>query len=486
MERLRRGITFGQLLVFLAAALPVLVGLRFAYSTVDLAYLIRAGEAMLDTHEVMRTDTFTFTVVGDAWLNQQWGAEIVLALLHRTGSWEALAAARIVLVALIFWLEFLACRAAGASYRAAGWLTLGALFVSIDGLTIRPQLFGVAFFALTLWIVSGRSRRPRLLWCIPVMVLVWANIHGSFVLAPLLLLLTWLGDRRRAGAGARTELGVALMCVAAAFVNPFGVRIWAYVANLTTDPEIRTLVEEWQLTRPTSLIGISFFVSVVVVIAIVALRRPRLGWPRLVALAVFFALGFQAVRGVMWWALAAPVLIADLFPERAGGRDEPARLNFAIAGVLTFLMVPLLPWFRPTYASDTTSFSATDGLLLHAPVTLSEAVAAEVQPGSRIFVEQIWSSWFELVLPDYPVFVDSRIELFPAEVWSEYGVVLSAGEGWDDVLDRWDVDVLAVSRQQSGLAAAIRDHAGWRPLHEDADGIVFIRVHPPPAREESG
>jgi len=66
MERLRRGITFGQLLVFLAAALPVLVGLRFAYSTVDLAYLIRAGEAMLDTHEVMRTDTFTFTVVGDA------------------------------------------------------------------------------------------------------------------------------------------------------------------------------------------------------------------------------------------------------------------------------------------------------------------------------------------------------------------------------------------------------------------------------------
>jgi len=309
---LRRGITFGQLLAFLAAALPVLVGLRFAHSTVDLAYLIRAGETMLASHEVLRVDTFTFTVAGEAWLNQQWGAEILLALLHRAGSWEGLAVARLVLVALIFWMEFLACRARGASYRAAGWLTLCALFVSIDGLTIRPQLFGAAFFALTLWMIAERSRRPWLLWCIPPVVLVWANVHGSFVLAPLLLLLTWLEDRRLQGTAARRELGVALACVIVAFVNPFGAGIWAYVANLTTDPEIRRLIEEWQQTRPTSLIGVAFYLSVAGMIAL---------------------------------------LIADLFPERTTRRDDPARLNLAIAAVLVLLMVPLLPGSDPRMRS---------------------------------------------------------------------------------------------------------------------------------------
>ena len=478
MQRVRRGITFGQLLAFLAAALPVLVGLRFAYSTVDLAYLIRAGEAMLHRPGVLRVDTFTFTAAGHAWLNQQWGAEVLLASLYRVGSWEGLAVVRLALVSVIFWLEFLSCRAAGASSRAAGWLTLCALFVSIDGLTLRPQLFGAASFALTLWIIAGRARRPRLLWWIPAIVLVWANVHGSFVLAPLLLGLTWLEDRRRAASIARTELLAAAACVAVAFVNPFGPRIWTYVASLTTDPEIRHLIEEWQRTRPDSLMGVAFYVSVAAVVALALIRRPRLGWPRLVALGVFFLLGFQAVRGVMWWALAAPVLIADLFPEKAGRKDEPTPLNLAIAGIIIVLMVPLLPWFRPTYAKDTTSFSATDGLLLHAPVALSEAVAAGTEPGSRIFVEQMWSSWFELELPDDPVFVDPRIELFPAEVWEQYLLVLSAGEGWDEVLDRWGVDVVVVSRERSALVSAIRGHPSWRRLAEDAHGVAFARVVP--------
>jgi hypothetical protein len=432
---------------------------------------------MLETGDLLQADTFTFTVAGRPWLNQQWGAEIVFALLHRAGGWEALALARAALVGLIFWLEYLACRAAGAGRRAAGWLTLGALIVCLDGLTIRPQLLGLALFALTLWLVASRRTRPRLLWLLPAVVVVWANVHGSFVLAPVLLLFTWLEDRRRDEGTARRVLLVGLACVAATLLNPFGARVWPYVTDLTTDPQIREFIQEWRPTRPTSLLGVSFFASAVAVAVIVARRRPRLPWPRILALIAFLALGLQAVRGVLWWGLAAPVLIADLFPERERDRDGPAPLYLATAVLLVLLAIPMLPWFRPQVATDANSFRATDGLLLNAPEALSRAVAERTPPGSRVFVAQIWASWFELRLPSHPVFVDPRIELFPVEVWSDYDAVSAAAEGWQEALDRWEVDVLVLSRrQQPALIAAIAEDPHWVPIAEDEDGIALVRA----------
>ena len=82
----------------------------------------------------------------------------------------------------------------------------------------------------------------------------------------------------------------------------------------------------------------------------------------------------------------------------------------------------------------------------------------------------------EFRFPGAPVFDDSRIEVFPSTVWHGYDRVSAAADGWQDVLDRWDIDVVVASRyQQGGLIPAIRSDAGWQLLHEDRQGLVFVR-----------
>jgi hypothetical protein len=469
-------LTFSQLLACVAIVLPVVIALRASMATIDLAYQIRAGNIMLDTHRVLRTDLFTFTESGRPWLNQQWGGEILLALLFRAGGWAVIDLARAVIVATSFWLLYLACRARGAGIRPAAWLSLGALLVAIYGFVPRPQMFAFLLFALTLWIVAKRIHHPPLLWLLPPVTLVWANLHGSFILLPGVLFLTWLEDRQKDEPWARTTALAALACVAAATVNPYGLRIWRYVIDLSTNPEVRRTIEEWQPPRPTTPIGFVFFASVIAVAAIVVHHRRLISWPRLLTLAAFFVIGATAVRGIIWWALAAPIMIADVFPDRTVPKDEPRAVNTAIGVLLAVVAVGFLPWFRPLFTSTANSGTATDGLLSYSPNFYTSVVAARVPPGARIFVSEIWASWFEFQVPQDPVMIDPRIELFSTAIWNDYDDISNAADGGEQILARWKVDVLALSDvQQPDLISAIRNDPNWDVLYEDHNGVLLIR-----------
>src|SRR5438093_11528795 len=108
----------------LVVLVPIVVALLSRMGTTDLTYHIRAGDGILTTHSLPRVDTYTFSVAGDPWLDQQWAAQVILALGHRFGGWATLAFLQAVLVGASFWFIYLACRARGASVRTSSLLTV--------------------------------------------------------------------------------------------------------------------------------------------------------------------------------------------------------------------------------------------------------------------------------------------------------------------------------------------------------------------------
>jgi hypothetical protein len=471
------GISFERLLSIVAVLLPVVVALRFSMSTVDLAYGIRAGARMLDAHSLLRTDTFTFTVAGRSWLNQQWLGQIAFAWLYRLGGWELIAVVRAALAGAIFWIVFLACRERGASTRSSAWLTIGALAVSTYGLVPRPQLLAVVLFAAALWLIARRERSPRALWLLPLLVVVWANVHGSFFLIPMLLAGTWLEDRTHRRELARTELAVIGACLLGTLVNPFGVRVWPYVVSLSTNPDVRDTISEWRPPSPTTFTGVFFFLSLAAVTFLVWRARARLPLARIVTLAAFAVIGLLAVRGIVWWTLAAPVLIADVMPRSADTREVRRPLNVAFIAVLVALAMVWSPWSRPLYASTANSLTTADGLLAFAPAAYSTRLAASASPGERVFVPEAWASWFELEVPDVRPMVDARIEIFPTTVWDDYDAISRAAPGWERIVDRWGMRTLVLStlQQQPLIDAIDEDPRGWTEVYRDADGMIVTR-----------
>ena len=473
-------IRLSQVWAAAAVLIPIVVVAGTPLPAIDLAYHLRAGDVMFDTHAVLRTDVFSAAAFGEPWLNQQWVAQIVLAGVFRLGGWFGLAALRALLSALVLTFVFLACRAAGATTRRAAWLAFGSGVVLAAGFMLRPQLLGMVCFAVTAFLVARRRAHPGGVWIVIPITILWANLHGSFVLAPLMLGLAWAEDRWVRGRGSPNLLLAGLGSLLATTVTPYGYRVWSYAAGLATHPVIRKTITEWQPPTIEIYTGAVFFLSVVVVTALLIgrVRRP-VPWGSLLPLAVFMAIALAAVRGVYWWGMAAPVVLAGVLSEGPANderRDPTGPLNVAIVGVLALAVVATMVRWAPF----TGPAIPDGGKVSFAPVGITSELHRTLRPGEVVFNAQEWGSWLEFEFRRNPVMVDSLVEVVPENVWWEYYAVSAGVEGWQATLDGWHVDVAVLARdQQPDLIPRMRADPGWRLIYEDAEGLIFRRVSSP-------
>jgi hypothetical protein len=457
--------------------IPLLVIAQLPLATVDLAYHLRAGDIMFDTHAILRTGVFTAAAYGRTWIDQQWLAQIILTTAFGLGGWFGLVALRALLEALVLTFVFLACRAAGAATMRAAWLTLAGGVMLTAALELRPQLFGMVCFAVTAWLVARRRTHPEGVWLVIPITVLWANLHGSFFLAPLLLGLALVEDRWTRGRASRTLLLAGFGSLLATMVNPYGYRVWSYAVGLATNPVIRNWIKEWRPPTIETFTGLMFFLSIVVVAAllIARVRRP-VPWGSLVPLVVFLAIALAAIRGVWWWTMVAPIVLAGVLsdrPARLERRDPSGPVNAVIVGLLAVVAVGgLLRWMPYTGPG-----MPPGDKLAFAPVGITRELQATLGPGEVLFNAQKWGSWLEFEFPRNPVIVDSVIELIPLSVWSNYGAVSSGVEGWQATLDAWDVDVAVLARDQQGpLIPKMQADPGWWLVYEDDEGLIFRRV----------
>jgi hypothetical protein len=465
-------VSLTRLWIGLVVALPIVAALAATLSAVDLAYHLRAGEQILAGGGIPRVDTFTFTATGREWVDQQWGAEVILAVTYRIGGWVGLVVLRAALVGVMFGLLFPACRLRGADIRSAAWLSVAAFIVAAPALALRPQLIGMVLLALTLVLVAGRRAHARLFYLVPVVVALWANVHGSFFLGPVVVGLAWLEDLHDRSPMAPRTLVVAVVAALATFLNPFGPAVWAYAIGLSANPQVTARITEWQPTTLRTIPGLLFFASALAVVVLTARRGRPTSWPTLAWLFIFFVIGAYAVRGVAWWPLGAAFALAGILGHRGSARERPdpvfaRRINVAIVAALVILGIVLLPVWRATDPG----LGAPSGVLTDAPSGITAALRATARPDDRLFNSQPWGSWFEFALPGLPIAIDSRIELFRVETWNDYETVVSGGDGWQSILERWKVTLAVAPHGDDAFIRRLHE-AGWQDAYADRDGVV--------------
>jgi hypothetical protein len=466
-----RGLRLSTVWVVVAFVVPATFVLVRRLGSLDLAYAVRAGQIMLERGELLRDDVFLFTTRCEPWANQQWGAEILLAGTFDALGWLGLALLRAGCTLGVVALLYGACRSYGAARRQSAWLTLLAAVLVMSGFQLRAQLVGVLLFAAMLWILARRDEHPNGVYLAVPLLLVWANTHGSFPFGILLLVVALVEDRVASRPTGRL-LAATLLALAATAITPFGPSVWVYVVELSTNPQIREVVEEWQPPWVPSYSGVVFFASVALAAVVGWRNRRSLPWPAWVQLGLFLAPALMSTRAVYWWGMVLPVTLARLPWARREDRADPRnRVNAVLVAVVA--AIPVFAVFRWL---PYTGYEPPPRLVSYAPPGITSELRSILEPGEPFKNPQAWGSWFELTLPGHLLFVDSRFELMPSASLRTNGRIAGAQPGWEEALDALPVRVLVVNRdREPALVEALEGHPTWRQVYADDDGLIFVR-----------
>ena len=129
------------------------------------------------TQGVSRLDLYTYTASNFEWVNHEIVNDIVLSLLYSLGGYGLL-----TFFYSLIWLSALMISA----FRARLGILLIALLAIGTYLGIRPAAWTALGLAGLLWLINHGSRRLKL--AIPILFLVWANLHGGFIIGLVVLL----------------------------------------------------------------------------------------------------------------------------------------------------------------------------------------------------------------------------------------------------------------------------------------------------------
>lgn len=207
----------------LLAAVAALLSCQGVFDP-DVWWHLRGGDWVL-RNGPPGLDPFSFGSADRRWIDLHWGFQVLLAAAHAAAGYPGIIAFVAVLAAASVTVGF-ACRRPGGGPATAALCWVPAVLVMAGRFTPRPEMFSLLFLGVFLAVLYRAQERPRLLWVLPAVQVLWVNTHGLFVFGPFVLgcLLIDRAVRRPSEGRAwwRRAAIVAGLVTTACFVNPYG------------------------------------------------------------------------------------------------------------------------------------------------------------------------------------------------------------------------------------------------------------------------
>jgi hypothetical protein len=447
--------------LFIAVLLiPAVLGSsKTIFNDGDVSWHIATGQWILAHHAIPRVDPFSFTWGGRPWVPIEWLAEVIFAaaytIAHYAGVAALVTAALMVLHSIVF--------ANSNRFVRALIVIIPMDFVLVPMLLARPHLLVWPLLALWLWLMlraREQDRAPPL--ASALLMILWANLHGSFVLgigiAGLFGLeaLVFSADRARVF---RQWLPFGIACLAAVFINANGLAGVVHPLHME-NLKMLPLIDEWKPSNPK--VTPFFFAMLALTLAVIAWKRPRLLWTRWLLLAGMLGLALLQVRHQAMLAIIAAMVLPEGFGRE--GTKSPDRTAIIVASAAAFSLIiaravlPLSP-----VENETNPWK----LIAEVPVKYRS------QP-----VLNGYSMGGPLILAKIRPFIDGRGDMYGDALVADYVRITSGNSAaLDAAVRRWNIR-WAILPRRSAVIPILDRSRDWRRIASDEAGSLYVRTAP--------
>jgi hypothetical protein len=457
----------------------------------DTGYHIRAGEFIIKNWSIPERDIFSFRSPPIPWVAHEWLSEVIMALVHSASGLTGIVIFFSAIIASTQLLLFRMVRQESRDVLLAALIVCFATLSSTLHWLARPHIFSLALTVVWYRLLDEfQYRRKNRLFLLPLLILLWVNLHGSFILGIFLLGIYGVGNLLTSitAKGPKAEhflqnaksfLLIMIVCFLVSMINPQGYHILLFPFELTSDRFLMDNVHEY--LSPNFHKPLPFKYFLLLLIAILACSRPPVNWIELILILTFTYMALYSVRFITLFAIiTAPILIRLIDQVKL---DLPTK----VSKFLNERSVRLSQMERQTsgYFWSIVALSAVISLGATGsyhykfskesyPITAVEFLMKENIPGNTFTHDGFGDYLIYAAWPQHSVFIDGRADMYGADRWREYLNLAHALPGWKEIIDKYAFSSILFDTH-SALASALAEDRNWHLIYSDPLASIFLR-----------
>jgi len=483
---------------------------------------IRTGQIILATHAVPRVDPFSSSMAGQPWFAWEWLYDSLVGWLESAAGLNGVVLFTALILAAVFSWTFRLLVQRGTNVALALLLVLLAASASMIHFFARPHVVSWLYTVAWFWVLEGEepgSPPRRLLWMLPVSMLVWVNVHGGFLLGFVLLGIYWacsvwqwlrvtlrLTEERfddvlqgiRAGRRVWTLTLTGLLSAAATLVNPYGFRLHVHIYRYLTNRFLMNHIDEFQSPN-FHYVAQKCFAGLLLLTLVTVAVKGRAVQARHAFIILFSVYaGLYAARNIPVSSLLLILVIGPVLSEVMDGLGEKSATPRKTVPQPGFVSTTFLQRMKAIEMSlrghgwaiaaiGLTCWVAASGGKLGATQRMDahfdskrfpEAAVNYLQqqnlPGPILSPDD-WGGYFIYRLyPRMKVVVDDRHDFYGEEFLKLYLKMVHVEPDWQEFIQQHRAGLI-VAPKDSALANILLETVGWQAVYRDEVAVVFLR-----------
>lgn len=485
----------------MAALFGVLLrGRRMINVDGDLLLHLNLGRYILDTAKIPLKDVYSHTMTGQTVTQHEWLSAVTFESINRVFGLEGI----IFLCALVIGstMHFVMKEVRGETNTLLPALL--AVLVTLTNTMVhwmaRPHIF--SFLFLILWIKNLNKLHKghvKYWWALPALMLVWVNLHGGFIIGFIIWAIYGFGlgfdilfhrlneEEKLAPYFWLYYLLVGITSFLATLLNPSGFGLWIKVLGHAGNKYLADITYEFQSPNFHSTTFWPFLITIGLLIIVLGLSRKKFGSEILFNSAAWLIIGLYSGRNIPLFAIISAPLLAEGLDDLLVNANPDVKFSAWIKGLdsrLQMLDGQLKGTFWPMFSFLIAAVGLAAGVRFDIdqqgyaldqevfPIAAVDWLEDNPQEG-EMFNYFTWGGYLEYRLwPEKQVFIDSKSDFYGEDFVRQYGKVIFQQEGWQEVLDQYDVS-WAILPTGERAVRAIEEKLGWEVIYQDNTAVIL-------------
>lgn len=437
----------------------------------DLGWHLRYGRFIWENHQIMETNQIGFFLKNHKWHHSYSLYQLLIYLGFKyLGLWSLS-----FLSGLVITMTFLAILKTYKNKINLIGLSLPVsfyLFQPVTNLGIRSQLFTLVGISWLYFLII----KNKYLEIIPLIFILWVNIHGGFILGLILLAIFLFSQIFTKIRKTKRVALITLLSFTATLLNPFTWKIYLEIFRHAWYP-LNTLIAEWVAPSFQYL----FIVSLLIIFSLFSFfkQKDKIKKDRLLFLFLswlfFTSLAFKARRHLPLFAISTIYLNFYLWKDLKLGKYKIIGQLFVIAGALSLIIYRLANF--PSLKGWPSICQQSKWKL---PCQATNYLKSHPQTCSNIFNAYEWGGYLAWHLPNRKTFVDGRMPAWPTpsnkSPYSIYLEILQAKPKYNQKLKKMNADCLLIAPGTFlDLELVDKENDSWQEIYRDQIAVIYKR-----------